>query len=183
MNMITSKPVYALSIAGPFGRWLVGNEKISGLGRKSIELRSWKVRHRDILVLIHVSQSTDYDHHFTRMPFTRKDCPKSCIIGAAVLKDIILYQTEDLWRQDQQKHCWVGDESFDYIYTDCYRGTPYGHTFVDQLLFEEPILNVPGDRGYWQPNPKKPIQQAKQEPAFNEAIRRIQAVRPTMLAA
>jgi hypothetical protein len=38
-------------------------------------------------------------------------------------------------------------------------------------------LNVPGDRNYWQPNPKKQAQYDRQKLAFDKAIAQVKASR------
>ncbi len=171
---------YALSIAGPFGYWLASGRTIKPFGKKEIELRSW-TRSNDFVekkpfVLIHISSTTDFYHHFHKMNFTLEEAPKFSFIGATVLKEIIHYDTEKRWKQDRRRTCWVGDEDYETIY-DQYGGKLYGHMFTEALLFDPPILNVPGDRRYWRPNPKKEKQFERQQVGFAAAIARIQEMR------
>jgi hypothetical protein len=173
-HFINQQPVYALSISGPFARWIAGEVKLKEWGQKSIEVRPWNSSHRNIWVLLHVSQSSDYDEFFDLMPFTSKDCPKSSIVGAAVLSEVIRYDESKQWEQDRRKHCWLGSESYSEV-CHGYGKAPFGHMLTQQILFDEPILNVPGDRAYWQPNAKKPDQAIRQRPAFEKAIAKIEA--------
>ena len=159
--------VRALSIAGPFAYWIATGRVIEPFGAKSIEMRSWGTRHEDILVLLHISQTRDYDFAFEFMDFGLKEAPKSSIVGAVTLKGTILYNSEELFERDCRTHCWIGDNDYDYVVGECYGGKfPYGHIFTNPVVFNQPILNVPGDRGYWMPNPKKAKQYEVQKPAF-----------------
>jgi hypothetical protein len=174
--------IYALSIAGPFGYWLASGRTIEPYGKKEIELRTWgrsdDFLKKETMVLIHISSTTEYDHHFHKMDFTLEQAPKFSFIGAAVLKEIILYDQEKLWKRDRRHTCWVGDEDYQTIYAE-YGGKLYGHVFTEFLLFDPPILDVPGDRGYWRPNPKKVKQFERQQVGFAAAIERIKEMRGT----
>jgi hypothetical protein len=176
--LIGEMPVYALSIAGPFARWIASAATVEKWGQKSIEIRSWKISHRSIWVLLHVSQSPMYDYVFRDMPFTLLECPKFTIVGAAILTDVTEYTDAELWERDRSKHCWVGHESYRTICRESGKA-PFGHVFTQPILFDSPILNVPGDRAYWQPNPKKPKQEPHQRVAFERAIALIQTHRST----
>ena len=143
--------VRALSIAGPFARLIAE-------GSKEIELLSWTTNFRG-LVLLHSSTCRDYDAYFPILEMHPDECPKSAIIGAAILTDCIAYTTPQLWNRDREHHCWMGDESYATIRHDYYNGNPpIGHVFEHPILFEPFILDVPGAFKYWQPN--NPRQQA-----------------------
>lgn len=149
--------VRALSIAGPFARLIAE-------GSKEIELRSWKTNFRG-LVLLHSSTNRDYDAYFSDLEMSPDECPKLAIIGAAILTDCIAYNNAQLWNRDLERHCWVGDESYETIRHDCYGSKPpMGHVFEHPVLFEAFILDVPGAFNYWQPrNPR-------QQTGFNKAL-------------
>lgn len=169
--------LFALSIAGPFGYWMVSQIDVQPYGVKEIELRQWtRIKLAPILVLIHVSSTKAYDHHFEAMPFGFDKAPKGSFVGAAVLKQIKQYDAQS-WEADRHRHCWVGSETWEDIEWPYYMGTVYGHEFTDFLEFKEPILDVPGDRGYWRPNPKKPKQFERQQIGFNKAIQVIKSMR------
>jgi len=71
--------VRALSIAGSYAYWLADGRVIEPFGTKAIEVRSWHTKHENILVLLHISQSTDYDSAFRQMDFGLEEAPKSSI--------------------------------------------------------------------------------------------------------
>lgn len=159
--------VRALSIAGPYAYWLADGRVIEPFGTKAIEVRSWHTKHENILVLLHISQSTDYDSAFRQMDFGLEEAPKSSIVGAAILKKSIRYDSEALFEQDRRTHCWTGDDTYETIVRECYEGKPpYGHIFTNPVVFKEPIRNVPGNHRYWQPNPGNARQYEVQQPAF-----------------
>lgn len=81
---------------------------------------------------------------------SRKDCPKFALIGAAKLVDSICYDRASKWEADLDRHCWVGDESYQEVLA-CYGGYPYGHVLEDAIAFDTPVLDVPGAFNYWQP--------------------------------
>lgn len=133
-----------LSVAGPFGLVLA-------TGVKPIELRSWLTYWRG-MTFFHVSQSKDYDHHFKNLDIHPTQCPKSSIVGAGRLVEVITYSTEELWERDRGLHLWAGDETYQEVREDYYGGKPpIGHRFEDAILFDAPVLNVPGARFYWAP--------------------------------
>jgi hypothetical protein len=164
-------PVRALSISGPFAYWMASQTEVPAYGTKSLELRSWRSKQPRTLVLLHISGTKDYDHHFAEMPWTIKECPKYSIVGSAVFQDCVEFGPQDEARFEalRRNHCWVGEEDFDEVYHDIYGKTFFGHRFTDFCLFDQPVLKVPGDRGYWQPNAKKP-QYEDQLAGFKSAI-------------
>ncbi len=149
--------IRALSIAGPFARLIAE-------GSKTTELRSWRTNFRG-LVLLHSSTSRDYDACFNDLEMNIDECPKLAIIGAAILTDCIAYTNAQLWNRDLERHCWMGDESYETIRDDYYNGNPpMGHIFEHSILFEPFILDVPGAFNYWKPT--KP----KQQVGFEKAL-------------
>lgn len=157
MKEKSTQNIRALSVAGPFARLIAE-------GSKEIELRSWRTNFRG-LVLLHSSTSRDYDHCFSIVEMNPDECPKLAIIGAAILTDCITYTTSQLWKRDLERHCWIGDESYETICHDYYGGKPpMGHVFEHPVLFEPFILDVPGAFNYWQP--RNPRQQA----GFDKAL-------------
>jgi hypothetical protein len=169
--------LYALSIAGPFGYWLLSQQTIEPYGQKTVELRSWKPPRLGIMVAIHCSQNKEFDHNFKRLGIDPALVPKSSILGVAVLNEYRVYDTEEQWERDRHSYCWVGDEAYNYIRSEYYGGPPIGHVFSEFMLFPEPILNVPGDRQYWRPNPKKPKLLERQEAGFKATKATIAAMR------
>lgn len=153
----TVQNVRALSIAGPFARLIAE-------GSKEIELRSWKTNFRG-LVLLHSSTSRDFDACFDDLEMSLDECPKSAIIGAAILTDCIAYTTARQWNDDLERHLWIGDEPYATIRQDYYNGNPpIGHVFEHPILFDPFILDIPGAFNYWQP--RNPRQQA----GFDKAL-------------
>jgi hypothetical protein len=159
--------IYALSIAGPFGYWIASAKKTAD-GIKSIEVRSWK---RNLapgtVVLIHTSSNRSYDDYFQPLGIDLSDAPKFSILGAVTFQGCRVYN-EDWWEKDQKHHCWQGDASWKTVF-EGYGSQPVGHVFSDPILFANPILDVPGEFGYWQPNPKKP-QFERQQKGFDKAL-------------
>lgn len=155
--------IRALSIAGPFARLLAE-------GSKEIELRSWQTKYRG-LVLLHSSSSRDYDAYFDILNMSASECPKASIVGAAILDDCIAYTTAALWNRDLERHRWMGDEPYSDIRANYYNGRPpIGHVFVHPLLFEQPILDVPGAFNYWTPR------NDRQQAAFDQAANYIKSL-------
>ena len=158
--------IYALSIAGPFGYWVASAKKTAD-GIKSIEVRSWK---RNLapgtVVLIHTSSNCSYDHYFQPLGIDLSDAPKFSILGAVTFQGCRVYD-EDLWKKDQKHHCWQGDADWKTV-REGYGAPPVGHVLSDPILFAQPILDVPGEFGYWKPNPKKP-QFERQQKGFEKA--------------
>lgn len=143
-NMILAKnaPQRALSIAGAYP-WLLASS------RKKIELRIWGEKKHRGMTFLHSSSGADYEDSFEEYSITRQQCPKFAIIGCAILTDVICYDRPEKWERDIEKHLW--DDEYEAV-LDCYGGRfPYGHVFEDAILFPEPILDVPGAYGYWQP--------------------------------
>jgi hypothetical protein len=171
--------VRALSIAGPFAYAMAAQcdleiEMASGqviTGRKQIEIRPRRVNLRNTLVLLHISQTKEYDFGFDYMPFGLDVCPKSSIVGAAMLTDCLEYDARSAreFMADYNRHCWITGEAFPDVYS-IYGKPFFGHVMTDFILFPEPITGVPGDRGYWKPNLKKPQQYNRQCEAFEAAI-------------
>ncbi|MDX2229514.1 MAG: hypothetical protein NW220_07745 [Leptolyngbyaceae cyanobacterium bins.349] len=164
--------IYALSIAGPFSYWLASAKETS-YGIKQIELRSWKrYLQPGTIVLIHSSSNSEYDHWFAPLGISKHSVPKFSLIGAATFQGCRLYSSEELWEQDRRIHCWMGNENWETVYGD-YGGNLVGHVFTNPILFPKPIPNVPGEFGYWKPNPKKP-QFERQQKGFDLAISQLQ---------
>lgn len=155
--------IRALSIAGPFARLIAE-------GSKEIELRSWRTQYRG-LVLLHSSSSTDYDAYFDLLDMNAAECPKASIVGAAILDNCIAYTDATLWNRDLERHCWMSEEPYSDIRANYYNcKPPIGHVFVHSILFEEPILNVPGAFNYWTPR------NDRQQAAFDQAVSYIKSL-------
>lgn len=150
--MPTSNEMRALSIAGPFA-YLIAT------GWKSIELRSWKTSYRG-LVLLHCSGGTGFDWIFDEPDApSRQDCPKMAFIGAATLVDCIAYTNSQQWERDLEVHQWLGDEDYQEIRQHYYGGKPpIGHVFEDPILFDPPIMRVPGAFQYWKPKNQRQVE-------------------------
>jgi hypothetical protein len=162
--------VVALSIAGPFAYWMASGHSIERWGAKSIELRPWtRNNFRNVMVLLHISSNTSFDCFFDQMDFSLEKAPKFSIVGAAILGEIRKYEDAELFERDRRSHCWLGDETHEQV-VEQYGIHPYGHVMTRPILFDKPILDVPGDRGYWVPNPKKEKQFDRQERAFTKAM-------------
>jgi hypothetical protein len=149
----------------------MASNKETPYGVKRIEVRSW-IR-RTLLpgtpILIHTSSSHDYDHWFEPLGISLSDAPKFSIIGVATFQGCRSYFNKELWDRDRKDHCWLGDADWRAI-CQGYGCNPVGHVFSHPILFSEPILDVPGDRAYWRPNPKKSKQFERQQQGFEKAI-------------
>lgn len=150
--------IRALSIAGPYACLLAK-------GMKQIELRSWKTSYRG-LVLLHCSASRFYDPEFETWGILPTQCPKSAIIGAAILFDCITYNTRQQWEGDEKRHLFFAEfMKYPEIRRDCYNGKPpIGHVFKNPIVFEPPILGVPGALNYWRPKTER------QQEGFERAL-------------
>jgi hypothetical protein len=156
MNILAkSGSIRALSVAGPFP-WRLAS------GKKKIELRSWSTSYRGI-ILLHSSSGAGYEDLFEHFGMSRRNCPKFALIGAAKLVDSVIYDTPEKWEADRDRHCWVGDESYEEVLA-CYGGYPRGHVMEDAIAFNTPILDVPGARNYWLPKSDR------QKTGFEKAI-------------
>ncbi len=167
---IDDMKVVALSIAGPFAYWMASGHTIKRWGTKSIELRPWtRNNFQNVMVLLHISSNTSFDCFFEQMDFSPEKAPKFSIVGAAVLSEIRRYEDAESFEHDRRSHCWIGDETYDQV-VEQYGIHPYGHVMTKPILFDKPILDVPGNFGYWTPNPARP-QFSRQENAFKKAIK------------
>lgn len=158
LNDIRALSIRALSIAGPYARLIAE-------GSKEIELRSWTTSYRG-MVLLHCSASKFYDPEFETWGVLPAECPKSAIIGAAILSDCITYNTRQQWEGDEERHLFFGEfMKYPEIRRDCYNGKPpIGHVFENPIVFEEPILAIPGALNYWI------ARNEKQQQGFEQAL-------------
>jgi hypothetical protein len=162
MNILAeSRSIRALSVAGPFP-WRIAH------GHKQIELRSWATSHSGIIILLHASSGSGWEHLFEPFGLSRKDCPKFSIVGAARLKTCVQYNSEKLWEAHRDRHCWVGNDTYLEVLSQ-YGGYPYGHIMEDAIAFDQPILDVPGARNYWLPKNER------QKVGFEKAIKLLKA--------
>lgn len=68
--------------------------------------------------------------------------------------DSICYDRAEKWEADLNRHCWVGNESYQEVLS-CYGGYPHGHVMEDAIAFPKPILDVPGAFNYWEPKKER----------------------------
>ena len=108
------------------------------IGYKPIEYRTWGTAIRCV-TLLHCSGSEEWDYSFEDWGITRAKSPKYAIIGAAHFSN-----------------CVQGDDGM------------WEHVMTDPILFEEPILGIPGSRSYWRP------QRPEQIWGFNQAWAQLQ---------
>ena len=112
----------ALSLRQPYAELLV-------TGRKTIELRKWKTRHRGKF-LVHASKYKPTDEELDQFKLKREDLDFGAIIGSAVLIDIKDYGNcvESEWARDCDKHL-AGAE---------YIESQIGFLLKDAVKFDEP---------------------------------------------
>ncbi|HEY9635218.1 MAG TPA: hypothetical protein V6D14_17585 [Coleofasciculaceae cyanobacterium] len=162
MNILSKNAsLRALSVAGAFP-WLLAS------GKKPIELRSWGERKHRNITLLHSSSSSYYEASFVQHRVSRQQCPKFAFIGAATLVDVVCYDSRQKWERDIDKHLW--DEDYDVVLGFYGDRPPYGHVFDNPVLFDEPILDVPGAYGYWQPK------NDRQKKGFEQAMKLLVAI-------
>ena len=69
-------------------------------GKKTIELRKWNTNFRGEF-LIHAPSNLDEEK---MKEYNFKDLPKQAVIGKAVLKDVKIYNNEEEFLKDSDKH-------------------------------------------------------------------------------
>jgi len=85
--------VKALSIRQPWVELILR-------GRKTIEVRKWNTRFRGRF-LLHASKKVD-DISFEGID--KDDLVRGAIVGSAILKDVIIYNTKEEFERDYEKH-------------------------------------------------------------------------------
>ena len=85
-----------LSLQQPWAELIVS-------GRKTIETRKWKTNFRGEF-LIHCASSMRYKDYVMELGFDPDKLDMGAIIGSAILKNVICYDTKEKWDNDYNKH-------------------------------------------------------------------------------
>lgn len=157
-NQKKTIPPRGLSGTGPFPLLLAE-------GTKSIEIRSWDHSYRGIVFFHTARFNKIHLPSYEYWDMQLEECPDQALLGSGILSEIVHYDTPEHWYADLNKHCWTGDPDYNYVVKECYNGyPPFGHVFVDPILFDKPVLDVPGSHKYWNPL------NDRQKAGFHQAI-------------